>query len=76
MKFGDFIRGWMLVPNAKFQHNITKIMAARPKNIWAVNTLLKSLFILNMFGQYNVSLKTTEKRHGAFCQLLILYMTF
>ena len=33
LKFGDLLAGWKLVTNAKFQHNISEIMPARPKNI-------------------------------------------
>ena len=31
LKFGDLFGGWKLAKNANFQHNICKIMAARPK---------------------------------------------
>ena len=31
MKFGDLLGGLKLAINAKFQHNISKIMSARPK---------------------------------------------
>ena len=30
LKFGDLLRGWSLLINTKFQHNISKIMPARP----------------------------------------------
>ena len=39
----DLLTGWKLVINAKFQHNVSKIMLTRPKNTgtWDVNTTIK-----------------------------------
>ena len=39
LKLDDLLGGWRLATNAKFQHNISKITPARPKNTgtWDVN---------------------------------------
>ena len=45
-KFGDLLGGWKLVINTKFQHNISKIMPARPqkhRDIDCDTTIIKLL---------------------------------